>query len=167
MAQTVALPVPQIKEGIVMLPIKEEQSVDVPMPQMRREMVEVIQFVLVEGSRGRAADQMVDILVPLVMEEIVAVVQEEEKLVPQERAQQRTVERVPGKRQFRWHLPRRGECNGRLSMRQCLRFWTRQSRCYWHRTELVPRTVEQVPVPQSLEVGPTGTRAVDRRASKW
>ena len=38
---------------------------------------------------------MVDIPVPPVMEEIVAVVQEEEKLVPQERVQQRSVEHVP------------------------------------------------------------------------
>ena len=46
-----------------------------------------------------------DILVRSVMEEIVVVVQEEEKLIPQERVQQRTVE-----------------------LHQCLSFWKRQSR---------------------------------------
>ena len=50
---------------------------------------EVIQPVLVERTKGRVADEMVDILVPPVMEEIVAVVQEA-RLVPQERVQLRT-----------------------------------------------------------------------------
>ena len=63
--------------------------------QMSRDIVEVIQPVVVERIRGRVADQMVDFPVPPVMEEIMAVVQGEEKLVPQERVQQRTVEHAP------------------------------------------------------------------------
>ena len=64
------------------------------MPQVKREIVEVMWPLLVEGIEGRVADQMVDILVPLVMEEIAAVAQEEE-LVSQERVQQPTVEYAP------------------------------------------------------------------------
>ena len=57
---------------------------------------EVIQLVLVERIKGRVADQMVDVRVPPVMEEIVAFVEEEEeKLAPQERWQQRAVEHAP------------------------------------------------------------------------
>ena len=37
-----------------------EQSVDVPVPQMMREIVEVTQPVLVERIKGRVADQMVE-----------------------------------------------------------------------------------------------------------
>ena len=55
----------------------------------------MIQPVLVESIKGRVADQMVDVPMPPVMEGVVAVVQEEEKLVPQERVQKRTVEQVP------------------------------------------------------------------------
>ena len=61
---------------------------------MRREIVEVFQPVLVERIKGRVADQMVKIQVLPVMEETMAVVQEEE-LVPRERVQQPTVERAP------------------------------------------------------------------------
>ena len=51
--------------------------------------------VLVERIKGRVADQMVDVPVPSVMEEIMAVVEEEEeKLVTQERVQQRTTEQI-------------------------------------------------------------------------
>ena len=53
------------------------------MPLMKREIVEVIQPVLAERNKGPVADQLVDIPVPLVMEEIVAVVQEVVRLVPQ------------------------------------------------------------------------------------
>ena len=60
--------------------------------QMTREIVDVIQLVLVERIIDRVADQM-DIPVPRVMEEFVAVVQVEAKLVLQERG--RTVEQVP------------------------------------------------------------------------
>ena len=49
-----------------------EQMVAVPVSQMRHEIVEVIQLVLVERIKGRVADQMVDIPMPPVMEEIVA-----------------------------------------------------------------------------------------------
>ena len=62
---------------------------------MKREIVEVIQLVLVKSINGRVADQMVDIPVSPVMEEIMAIVQEEEKLFPQERVQQPTVEHAP------------------------------------------------------------------------
>ena len=62
--------------------------------QMKWQIVEVIQLVLVERLKGRVADQMVDILVPPVMEEVVAVLQEE-KLVPQERVQRPTVGHAP------------------------------------------------------------------------
>ena len=48
-----------------------EQRVDVPTPQMRREIVEWILLVLVERIKGQVADQMVDIPVPRVMIEIV------------------------------------------------------------------------------------------------
>ena len=65
------------------------------MPQMKRDIVEVIQPVLVERNKGRVADEMVDNPVPWVMEEIMAAVQEEEKLVPQERVQPPTVEHAP------------------------------------------------------------------------
>ena len=68
------------------------EMVAVLVPQMRREIVEVIQLVLVERIKGGIADQMVDIVVLPVMEEIVAVVQEVVKLVPHVRVQQRTVE---------------------------------------------------------------------------
>ena len=51
--------------------------------------------MLVERIQGRVADQMVDKRVPPVMEVIVAVVQDEEKLVPQKRVQQPTVEHAP------------------------------------------------------------------------
>ena len=62
------------------------------MSQKKREIVEVIQLVLVARIKGRVADQMV----PLAMEEVMAVVQEEEeKLVPQERVQQQTVLHAP------------------------------------------------------------------------
>ena len=64
------------------------------MPQMPREVVEVIQPVLVERIKGRVADQMVDIPVPPVMEEIVAALQEVVRRVPQERLQLPTVEVV-------------------------------------------------------------------------
>ena len=64
------------------------------MPLMKREIVEVIQLVLAERIKGPVADQLVDIPVPLVMEEIVAVVQEVVRLVPQERVQRKTVEHV-------------------------------------------------------------------------
>ena len=57
------------------------------------------------GCRRRSQDEpgvgtnqkgsLGDIPVPPVMEEIMAVVQEEEKLIPQERVQQPTVERAP------------------------------------------------------------------------
>ena len=57
--------------------------------------MEVIQLVLVERIKHRVAVQMVNISVLRVMEEIVAVVQEVVKLVPQERVQQWTVEQVP------------------------------------------------------------------------
>ena len=52
------------------------------MPQMNRENVEVMQLVLVERIKGQVADQMADLPAPPVMEEMVAVVQEEEKLFP-------------------------------------------------------------------------------------
>ena len=65
-----------------------------PTAQGKREIVEVIQLVLVERVKGRVADQMVDIPAPPVMEEIMAV-QEQEKLVPQGRVQQPTVEHAP------------------------------------------------------------------------
>ena len=58
------------------------EIVDVPVSQMRQEIVEVIQIVLVARIKGRVADQMVD--------KIVAVVQEVVKLVRQERVQQWT-----------------------------------------------------------------------------
>ena len=86
--------VPQIKEGIVKVPIKEEQSADVPVSQMRREIVKMIQLVLGERIKGRVADQMMAIPGPRVREEIVAIVQEEEKLVSQERVQYRTVGQI-------------------------------------------------------------------------
>ena len=54
----------------------------------------MIQLVLVERITGRVAHQMVDTPVPQVMEEIMAVV-EEEKLVTTERVQQRTVGNAP------------------------------------------------------------------------
>ena len=78
--------------------------------------MEVMQSVLEERIKGHVADQMVDIPVPSVMKEIEAVVQEEVKLVPQERAQQWTVE-----------------------LRQCLRFWKRQSRWFVEVCRLVPQ----------------------------
>ena len=64
-------------------------------PQMRWETVLVIQPVLVERIKGRVADPMMDIPVPPIMEEIMAVVQQEETLVPQGRVQQPTVEHAP------------------------------------------------------------------------
>ena len=78
-----------------------EEALQVPALQMKREIVEVMQLVLVERIRGQVADQMVDVPVPLVMEEIMTVVQEEEKLVPQERVQQRTAENIEDTPQFR------------------------------------------------------------------
>ena len=48
------LPVDCIKERIA------EQSVDIPRPQVRWEIVEVIQPVLVERIKGRVANQMVE-----------------------------------------------------------------------------------------------------------
>ena len=48
-----------------------------------------------ERTKGQVADQMLDIPVLPVKEEIVAVLQEEEKLVPQDRVQQPTVEHAP------------------------------------------------------------------------
>ena len=78
-----------------------EEALQVPALQMKREIVEVMQLVLVERIRGQVADQMVDVPVPLVMEEIMTVVQEEEKLVPQERVQQRTAENIEDIPQFR------------------------------------------------------------------
>ena len=70
--------------------------------------MELIHSVLVERIKDRIADQMVDIPVPPVMKEIVAVVTRLVKLVPQGRVQQvdcrafasasvqqRTVEHVP------------------------------------------------------------------------
>ena len=65
------------------------------MPQTKREIVEVIQPVLVKRIEGRVAHQMVDIPVPPVMEEIMAVGQEEEKLMPQEQVQQPSSMRQP------------------------------------------------------------------------
>ena len=59
---TQSVPVYRIKDRIA------EQIVDVPVPQMRREMVEVVQLVPVERIKDRIADQMVDIPVPVVME---------------------------------------------------------------------------------------------------
>ena len=96
-----------------------EENLHVFEPQMRREIVEVIQFVLVERIKGRVADQMlVDIPVPLVMEEIMIVVQEE-RMAPQERSCRRRS----------W--PHRNERSSRpSSMRQCFRFWKRHSRWY-------------------------------------
>ena len=47
-----------------------------------------------ERIKDRIADQILDILVPLVMEEIVAAMQEVMRLVPQERVQQRTVDPI-------------------------------------------------------------------------
>ena len=54
----------------------------------------MIQPVLAEHIKGPVADQLVDIPVPLVMEEIVAVVQEVVRLVPREREQQRIGEKM-------------------------------------------------------------------------
>ena len=68
-----AIPEERMSERIV------EQSVDVPVPLMRREIAEMVQLVQVERIKGRVADQMVDILVPPVMEEILAVVQKERR----------------------------------------------------------------------------------------
>ena len=63
-----------------------EEALQVPVPQP----------VLAKRIKGRVADQMADIPVPPVMDEIMAVAQEEEeKLFPQERVQQATVEHVP------------------------------------------------------------------------
>ena len=59
------------------------------------EIVEVIHLVLVERIKGRVADQMVDIPVRPVIEEIMTVVQEKEKLATQERVQQPNVEHAP------------------------------------------------------------------------
>ena len=71
--------------------------------------MEVIHSVLVERIKDRIADQMVDIPVPPVMKEIVAVVQRAVMLVPQGRGQ-RTVEHSPvpqnQKRQSRWYASR-------------------------------------------------------------
>ena len=72
-----------------------EQMLSVLMDQKRREFVEVVQPVLVERLRGRVAYHMVVILVPPVMEQIVAVAQEVVRLVPQPRVQRRTVEHAP------------------------------------------------------------------------
>ena len=74
---------------------KVNETPHVFLPQVRREIVEVIQPVLVERIKGGVADQMVDIRMPPVVEEIAAVVREKVKFVPQERVQQRTVERAP------------------------------------------------------------------------
>ena len=71
--------------------------------------MEVIHSVLVERIKDRIADQMVDIPLPPVMKEIVAVVQRAVMLVLQGQVQ-RTVEHSPvpqnQKRQSRWYWPR-------------------------------------------------------------
>ena len=80
-----------------------------PVPQMRWEIVSVIQPVHVERINDRIADQMVDIPVPPVMEEIVAAVEEVTRLVTQVRVQRRTASILWmcqfarfGKRPSRW-----------------------------------------------------------------
>ena len=57
-------------------------------------IVEVIHSVLVERIKDQIADQMVDIPVPPVMEDNVAVVKRVVKLVPRERVQQRIGEQM-------------------------------------------------------------------------
>ena len=68
-------------------PIKDhitQQSLDV----LKQEIVQPTQLVTVERIQDDIVEQMVDLPVPLVMGEIVAVVQEVVRLVPQERLQQ-------------------------------------------------------------------------------
>ena len=70
-----------------------EQTVAIPVSQINGRVVD--SFVLpIKDEIGRVGDQMVDVQAPPVMEDIVAVVQEEE-LVPQERVPQRTVKQAP------------------------------------------------------------------------
>ena len=124
-------------------------------PQMRRDIVEVIPLVPVESVRGRVADQMVDIpVLPVIIEEIAAVVLELVRLLPQERVQQ-TERRACASASNSGRIGRCGigptgtsATNGPSSMCQCLKFWKNWLRWYWSRlNEYNIRTVEQVPVP--------------------
>ena len=74
--------------------IVEQIAQLVPVLQMMREIVGVVQLVLVERIRDRIADQMVDIPVPPVMEENMEAVQEVMRLVSRERVQQRVDEQL-------------------------------------------------------------------------
>ena len=56
--------------------------------------LEVMQPACVELTQDRIGDQMVDIPAPPVMEDVVAIVQEAVRLVPQERVQQRMDEQL-------------------------------------------------------------------------
>ena len=84
--QTVAFPVLSVKEEHVRIAeqivdfLFTEKSVGVLVPQMRHDIVEVIQPLPVERIKGRVADQMVDMLVPPVVEEFMAAVQVEQRI---------------------------------------------------------------------------------------
>jgi len=83
-----------------------EQVVDVPVPQVVEEVIEVAKVIPQERVQQRTVEQVVDVPVPQIVEEIleqvvdvpvpqvVEEVVEIAKVIPQERVQQRTVEQV-------------------------------------------------------------------------
>ena len=67
-----------------------EETVDVAVPQVMEETVEIAKYIPQERVEICTVEQVVDVPVPQIMEDIFGVV----KFVSQERAQQRTVEQV-------------------------------------------------------------------------
>ena len=100
----------------------QERTVEQVVLPLQEEIADVMQFTTLERGPDRIAKQVADITVAPGLVEIVAVVQEVVKLVPQER-----VQRIDGQL---WRRQNESQCRDWIS--QCLRSWRTRDSCASH-----------------------------------